>query len=117
MTYLVALLSTGKGTWAEVAQLMKAEPWEKIFILTNDFGKQNFKHEKPHELLVVDMNKEASEIKQEIMQHLKEKLSLDTAVNIVSGTGKEHAALLSALFSLGAGIRLVTVKNGVMAEV
>ena len=40
---------------------------------------------------------------------------LDVALNMVSGTGKEHMAILSALLKLGLGIRLMAVtKNGVV---
>ncbi|MBI4154273.1 hypothetical protein HY501_02975 [Candidatus Woesearchaeota archaeon] len=117
MTHLVALLSTGKGTWAEVAQLMKAEKWEKIFLVTNDFGVQNFKHEVQHELVVIDPNRDVSEIKNDILKQLKDKLSIDTGVNLMSGSGKEHTALLAALFSLGTSVRFVTMKGNAMAEI
>lgn len=117
MTHLVALLSTGKGTWAEVAQLMKAEKWGNVTLVTNDFGVQNFKHEVQHEFVLIDPNKETTEIKNDIIKQLKEKVSFDTALNINSGTGKEHAALLSALLSLGSGIRFVSMKGSSMVEV
>ncbi|GAI02258.1 unnamed protein product, partial [marine sediment metagenome] len=42
---LVALLSTGKGTWAQVSGLMKYGEWDKIIVLGDNFSK-DFKHEK-----------------------------------------------------------------------
>ena len=36
---------------------------------------------------------------------------LEVAVNIVSGTGKEHMALLAAILKLGVGVRLVALEN------
>ena len=53
---LVALLSSGKGTWAQVSGLMKFGEWEKIIILGDDFAKE-FKHEKPFEFIKVDLTK------------------------------------------------------------
>jgi len=43
MTELVACLSTGKGTWGHVSRLIADGTWEKIILITNDFGKENFK--------------------------------------------------------------------------
>jgi hypothetical protein len=37
---------------------------------------------------------------------------LDVALNIASGTGKQHAALLAAALQLGYGVRLVSFENG-----
>ena len=37
---LIALLSTGKGTWEQVAGLIKQGEWDNIIILGNDFAKK-----------------------------------------------------------------------------
>ena len=42
MTELIACLSTGKGTWGHVARLMQDQEWDKIYLITNDYGKENF---------------------------------------------------------------------------
>ena len=49
------------------------------------------------------------ELKKDIMENLKLKLSREFEVflSIASGTGKEHMALISALLSIPVGIRLV----------
>ena len=51
----------------------------------------------------------------EIKNELNGKLSItDVALNLASGTGKEHMAILSALLQLGVGIRLIGVtKEGI----
>ncbi|HLC74458.1 MAG TPA: hypothetical protein VJH88_01225 [Candidatus Nanoarchaeia archaeon] len=112
MTELITLLSTGKGTWAEVARLIKAQPWERTFIITSDFGK-NFTAENA-ECIVVDTNKDMPELRDEIQQKLNGKIKgLEIGLHITSGSGKEHMALLAALLKLGIGFRLVTVtENG-----
>jgi len=42
---LVALLSTGKGTWAQISGLMNHGDWDKVILIGGDFAKQ-FTHEK-----------------------------------------------------------------------
>ena len=34
MTELVACLTTGKGSWTEVAKLIAGENWEKVYLIT-----------------------------------------------------------------------------------
>jgi hypothetical protein len=114
MTDLVCILSTGKGTWAEVAKLIRAEKWSKVFIVTNDFGKEKFTIDVPHEFVVINPNQTEEQIKGVIAQGLKGKLSGDVALNFVSGSGKEHMGFLSALMSIGCGMRFVVPnQNGV----
>ena len=60
---LVALLSTGKGTWAQVSGLVKQGEWDKIIILGDDFSK-NFKVEgKKFEFLQLDLSKKLVDLK------------------------------------------------------
>mgnify|MGYP003973100855 CR=1 FL=1 len=110
MTELVAFLSTGKGTWGHVNRLlqgMSGEKWEKIYLLTNDFGIQNFKAEEGVELIELT-TKNLDELSNEIQTKLKEKITgMEIAVNFVSGDGREHMALVSALIKMGLGFRLV----------
>jgi hypothetical protein len=57
---LIALLSRGEGTWAQVSGLMKYGEWEKIFLIGDDFAK-NFKHEKKFEFIKVDLGQKIKE--------------------------------------------------------
>lgn len=115
MTNLVACLSSGKGTWGHVGRLIADYDWEKVVLITNDFGRQNFKAEKPVELIVVDSIKPMGDLIEDIKGSLKDKVTgTEVALNLVSGTGKEHMALLSAVLKLGLGVRLIAItKNGV----
>ena len=112
---LVALLSTGKGTWAQVSGLMKHGDWEKIVILGGDFAK-DFKHEKEFEFIKVDLDKKLKDLKEDISQKLKGKFNgTEVALSIASGDGKEHMALISALINLPVGIRFAALtKDGVI---
>ena len=115
MTDLVACLSSGEKSWAHVARLIKEQDWKKVFLITNEVGKKNFKAEKEVEFVVVDMQKPVFELIEDIKKGLNEKITdLEVALNLVSGTGKEHMAILSALLKLGVGVRLMAVtKDGV----
>lgn len=117
MPTLIANLSTGKGTWSELTQILKHD-WDKIILITNEFGKENFKTApKNTEFIIINTSKTATEIKQELIRHLKPKLKTDIALNITSGTGKEHTALISALLNLGVSIKLITLENNQITEV
>jgi len=112
---LVALLSTGKGTWAQVSGLMKHGDWEKIIILGNDFAKQ-FSSDTKFEFIQVDLDKKVKDLKDEFLKKLKGKINgTEVALSIASGDGKEHMALISALLNLPVGIRFaVLTKDGII---
>lgn len=115
MTDLIACLSPGEKSWAHVARLIEEQDWKKIFLITNEFGKNNFKSEKMIDFIVVDFQKPAFELIDDIRTALKGKITdWEVALNLVSGSGKEHMAILSALLKLGVGIRLMAVtKDGI----
>ncbi|MAG47859.1 hypothetical protein CL617_04595 [archaeon] len=115
MAELIACLSTGKGTWGHVARLMQDQEWTKIYLITNDYGKENFNSNDKTELINVNMGQGLIELRDEIKEKLGKRIQeSEVAVNFVSGTGKEHMALMSALLKLGIGIRfLALTKDGV----
>lgn len=112
MPTLIACLSTGKGTWIEVTQLIKAQQWNKIFLITNQFGQENFKPSPNTKLILIDTFKEITELSEQIKSQLKDQIKdFEIALNITSGSGKEHMALLKAVMELGLNFRLTTIKN------
>lgn len=115
MTDLVACLSSGEKSWAHVERLVKEQDWKNVFLITNEFGEKNFKSQKNVEFVVVDFQKPVFELIDDIKKSLRGKITdLEVALNMVSGTGKEHMAVLSALLKLGVGVRLMAVtKEGV----
>ena len=115
MTDLVACLSSGEKSWIHIAKLIKEQDWEKIFLITNEFGKENFKADKKVHFVVVDNQKPVMDLIEDIKNGLRGKITdLEVGLNLVSGSGKEHMALLSALLKLGVGVRLMAVtKDGV----
>lgn len=112
MPTLIACLSTGKGTWIEVTQLIKAQPWDKIFLITNKFGHENFKPESNTKLILIDTFQEIDQITEQIKLQLKDQIhDFEIALNIASGSGKEHTAIIKAVMELGLNFRLTTIKN------
>ena len=112
---LVALLSSGKGTWAQVSGLMKYGEWDKIILIGSDFSK-NFAHEKKFEFINVNLNQKIKDLRDEITNKLKGKTNgTEVALSIASGDGKEHMALISALINLPVGIRFaILTQEGVI---
>jgi hypothetical protein len=110
MTDLIVMISTGKGTWKEVTDVINQEKWDKVYIVTSKFGAEKFtsiskNQEKAY--VLIDPDQEVKEIKERIILQLKDQLKTEVAVNFISGSGKEHMALMGALISLGVGIRMV----------
>ena len=112
---LLALLSTGKGTWGQVSGLMTHGDWENIILIGGDFAK-DFKHDKKFEFIKVDLDKKLQDLRDEFSQKLKGKIQgTEVALSIASGDGKEHMALISSLITLPVGIRFAALtKEGVV---
>ncbi len=110
MLTLIACLSTGKGTWLEVNKVIQSRQWDKVYLLTNQFGQDNFKANPETELIIVNGFKETTDLVEDIKQQLKNKIKdFEVALNMVSGSGKEHMALLEAVLELGLNFRIVTL--------
>ena len=113
MPTLIACLSSGKGTWTEVNKLINSQPWDKVFLITNQFGKENYSvNNEKVELIVIDTFKEIPELVKVIKTNLNGKIKdFEVALNLVSGSGNEHMALLEAVLELGLNFRLVSVRG------
>lgn len=115
MPTLLACLSTGKGTWSEVLKLCRAQPWDKIVLITTPFGKENLTPLPNTLLIVVDFNKDLIGLIADLKKELKNITDFDIALNLIYGSGKEHMAVLEAVLELGFNFRLVTLgRNEVM---
>ena len=112
---LVALLSTGKGSWGQVSGLLKYGEWDNVVLLGNEFA-QKFTSEKKFEFIKVDLDKKLEDLRKEFMEKLRGKVKgTEVALSIASGEGKEHMALISALINLPVGIRFAALtKEGVI---
>ncbi len=111
---LVALLSSGKGTWGQVSGLIKQQEWDNIILVGDSFARK-FSVDKKHEF--VEFRQDSLvKMKMEIMGKMKGMIKgTEVALSIASGDGKEHMALISALLSLPVGIRFTALtKEGVI---
>jgi len=116
---LVALLSSGKGTWGQVAGLVNRGSWEKIIFLCDDFFKDSVKKldfSKKGEIITINFEKPTIEIIEEIKNKLKERIKgTEVALSIASGNGREHMAIISALLKIPVGVKFVMlVKEGII---
>lgn len=115
---LVALLSSGQGTWAQVSGLIKHGEWDKVILIGDDFSSQFQITEKKEitEFIKVDLKKKLVDLKEDLLKKLKGKFEgMEVACSIASGEGKEHMALISALISVPVGIRFTALtKEGVV---
>lgn len=118
MTELVALLSTGKGTWTEVIKIISSQEWDRVFLVTNEFGRSTFNKKENMDFIVINPELSIELIITHIQEQLKDKINgTEVALNMTSGSGKEHMALLSALLKLGLGIRLITYSVNSVKEI
>jgi hypothetical protein len=118
MTSLIASLGTGKGTWTELKKLIECFEWERIILVTNDFGKEKFSCSKQVDFVVIDVNKDLNTLTEEIRKNICDKIpDTEVAINIISGTGKEHMALISAVLKSGLGTRFVSTSESGIKEV
>src|SRR3989338_7358514 len=115
MTALVVCFLFGEENQRHVERLINGQDWSNVIIIRNELGRKNFKSAKEIDWVVVDFQKPVFELIVDIQKGIKGKLNdLEVALNLVSGNGKEHMAILSALIKSGLGIRLMAVtKEGI----
>lgn len=108
LTQLVAILGSGQGSWSHVSKLIHQGGFDEIVLITNDFGKDKFIPNENTSLVVVDFNEPLNVLLDSFLKQLRPILKgTQVGLNMISGAGKEHMALLSAILKLGFGIRLV----------
>ncbi len=116
MTDIVITLGSGKGTWTYLVELIKRENWTNVIVVTNAFGAENFTVEgKQLTFVIIDDRKKMRLLVEDILPQLK--LSGTTvALNMVSGEGKLHMAVLASILKTGLGVRLVGIKDYKVTE-
>lgn len=114
MTSLITCIGEDKGTTLHVKKVIEEKDWDSIFIL--GYNKQDAQvSSKKTTFIHLDKNKFLPELIEDIISNLKGKIKdTEVALNIISGNGKLHMALLSALLKSGLAIRLIALtKEGV----
>ena len=80
MTILIACLSTGKGTWGHVSRVIQDGEFEKVILITNDYGKENFNKSDKTELIAIKLEQGITDLREEIFKELKSGIKTNTAL-------------------------------------
>ena len=119
MTDLGACLGTGKGTWTNVLKLASRSEFENVFLIVNEWTRNNLQLERQNlNFVLVTSEAKTSIVRDLIVSQMKGRVKgFEVAVNMDSGTGKEHAALVTGLMRLGLALRFVTLEDDKIEEV
>ena len=112
MNTLIACCGNDKGI-KHLELLIEKQDWNNIIVVASELIKLDCKKEV--EFVLIDTKNPLTELSLELRQKLRGKLTdFEVGVNLFSGTGKEHMALMSALIQSGIAIRFVAITpNGV----
>lgn len=115
MTDLIVVASSGKGTIPHIERVIEREKWKNVFVITTNDYKDEFDVQKEVNVVIVDPSMYLKELRDDLVEKLKGRISgLEVGLNLISGSGKEHMALISALIKLGIGFRMIALtKEGV----
>ena len=118
MAVLVAMLSSGKGSWGRVNSLLKLEEWEYVYLICNEFAEKNFDISSQNIIkLKIDEQRPQKSIDALSKFFSKNiKGEFDVAINLESGNGMEHMILISSVLKSGLGIRMVYPHNNEIKE-
>lgn len=104
---LIAVLGIGRGTWGHIARLIAEEHWDQVLVVGNDWGKENFAPSKEVDWIIVNNRAGFNILKDTIKQKLPDVDEL--CISLISGSGKEHMALLAALREAGREFKIVVL--------
>lgn len=108
MVSLIAMVSSGKGTWAQISALINNEKWDKVYLVCNQFSYEKFEISPNKALKLQIDDKHPEKTFPKLAEFFKKDIKdLEVAVNLSSGTGQEHMAVLSAILKAGLGVRFV----------
>ena len=102
----VANLGVGQGTWGHVARILSDQQFEKVFLIATEWVKEKFSLQKDVEWILINNRAGFEFIKDAIKSKLPES---ELVVSLVSGSGKEHMALLTAIKEKSLSFSLVTL--------
>lgn len=109
MTKLVVFL--GAGGSAHALKIIEGENWEEIILVTTK--PTPFSCTKHHRFVVLDEEWSVTQMINTIKEGLRGEWG-EVGLNFVSGTGKEHMALIAGVMHAGLSFRLVAVtKEGI----
>lgn len=119
MVSLVTLISSGKGTWGQVNTLLRQGQWDHAYVICNDFAYSQFQlNDSSTTTKLRFEEKEWKKSYQKLVSFFRNQLKgeMEVAVNISSGGGMEHMAVISALLKAGVGVYFVYADDGGVKE-
>lgn len=116
MTDLVAMISPNPTEFKHVEKVIQGQQWGNIYLIASQGNNVAGTLPDHAEIIWTDFTQPISEVISFLCQSLKPKLSgTEIGLNLISGNGKEHMALLSAVLRCGVGFRLIALtKEGVV---
>ncbi|MHC1604748.1 MAG: hypothetical protein ACXQTP_02085 [Candidatus Methanofastidiosia archaeon] len=107
MKTLVVTLGVGKGTWGKVRRIV-GEEWEKIVFIGNQWAHDTFKTDSNSEWIILDDQKDICQMVEDIKTTIGDDMD-DIYINLLSGSGKEHNAVLAAFAQANKSYKVVCV--------
>ena len=99
---------TNKTGMNHIKELIDKNSWEKVIVITTEEMAGVFNPQNEVNMFIINSAMTTKELAADLIQKLKGNVNgMEVALNLFSGTGKEHMAILSALLKIGMGIRLV----------
>lgn len=115
---LVVWLTGDQGSHLHVQKLIDSSLWHKIIVIGSKDSLNSIKLQKQVDLVSLDLSMQIPILSEEIGRSLSRLVTdFEVYVNFVSGSGKEHMALLSALIRNGLAIRLVAMTPAGVKEI
>jgi len=108
MKVFLGVLSVGKGTWGQVAHIIDNSEYDDVYLISNEWAQDKFNCSKKVNWIIIDPRKGFSEI----IADLERQWPKDTGeveLNIHSGSGKEHSAILAILQQKKIKFKIVTI--------
>ena len=111
---LVATLGEDGKYWNQVKSLIEKQEWEKIFLIGSE---QIKKFGSGYNFIIIDEKEPVESVIKKLTDDFRKINDVEVQINIVSGSGKIHMALLAALIKAGLGFRLVAVTREGVKEI
>ena len=116
MKVFLGVLSTGKGTWGQVAHIIDNSKYDKVYLISNEWAQDKFSCSKEVNWIIIDPRKGFSEILEDINKQWSLGDIKELDLNIHSGSGKEHSAILAILKEKKINYKIVTINaNGIVS--
>jgi hypothetical protein len=115
MVSLVALMSSDTKNWKEVADLIKCETWDEVYLICNPLAYSSINLENVKKFKFDESNPIMSifGLTDTFKNEIKD---FEVCINLSSGTGIEHMTLVSSILKSGLGLRFVHCENNQLKE-